>query len=107
MNQNTQEVKNECFLTWTRQNKVQILGKQIFPVALDLCEGGSFSPTIFKSDIELSVYHISCFISVCPLVALSKAKFAENLHFVFCLVHMAYIKKRSFLTSCVVFDLFP
>ena len=47
---------------------------------LDLCEGGIFSRTIFKSDIELSVYHISCFISVCPVVALSKAKFAENSH---------------------------
>ena len=35
----------------------------------------------------------SCFISVCPFITLSKAKF------VFCLVH---IKKRSFFTSCVV-----
>ena len=49
---------------------------------LDLCEGGSFSHTILKSDIELSVYHISCFISVCPFVALSKATFAENSHIV-------------------------
>ena len=50
---------------------------------LDRCEGGSFSPTIFQSDIELSVYHIWCFISVCPFVALSKAKFAANVHIVF------------------------
>ena len=35
---------------------------------LDLCEGGSFSPTIFNSDIELSVFPISCFISVCCFV---------------------------------------
>ena len=48
---------------------------------LDLCEGRSFSPTIFKTDIELSVYHISC--SVFPFVALSKATFANNLHIVF------------------------
>ena len=32
----------------------------------DLCEGGSFSCTIFKSDIKLSLYHISC-LSVCLL----------------------------------------
>ena len=30
----------------------------------------------------LSVYHISSFISVCPFVALSKAKCAENVHIV-------------------------
>ena len=49
---------------------------------LDLFECGSFSPTIFNIDIELSVYHISCFISVCPFVALSKATFAEDSHIV-------------------------
>ena len=64
---------------------------------LDLCEGGSFLPTIFKSDIEPSVYHILCFISVCPFVALSKAKSAENVQFVL----SSPIKTRSFLTSCV------
>ena len=39
---------------------------------LDLCESGSFSPMsmIFKSDSNLSVYQILCFISVCPFVAL-------------------------------------
>ena len=52
---------------------------------------GSFSPTIFKRNTEITVYHILCFISVCPFVALLKAKFAENVH----------IKKRSFLTSYV------
>ena len=31
-------------------------------------------------DIKLSVYHISCVISVCPFVALSNATFAEKLH---------------------------
>ena len=39
--------------------------------------------TIFtESDIELSVFHFSCFISVCQFVTLSKAKykFAENSH---------------------------
>ena len=49
---------------------------------LDLCEGGSFSPTIFNSDIELSVFPIWCFISVCPFVTFSKAMFAENVHIV-------------------------
>ena len=54
----------------------------LLKIKFDLCEGGSFSPTIFKfkSDMKLSVYHISCFISVCPFVAVSKAKFAKNLH---------------------------
>ena len=49
---------------------------------LDLCEGGSFSPTVFKCYIKLSFYHISCFVSVCPFVPLSKAKFADNLQIV-------------------------
>ena len=54
-NKNTQEVKNECFLIWTRQNKVRIFGKFWLFSKLNLCEGGSFSPTIFKSESELSV----------------------------------------------------
>ena len=41
----------------------------------DLFEGGSFSPTIFNSDIELSVYyHISCYIAVCPFVGFVEGK---------------------------------
>ena len=57
----------------------------------------AFEKTIFKSDIELSVYHISCFISVCPFVGLSKATFADNLHTVLSSPHyIAFI-----LTSCV------
>ena len=37
---------------------------------LDLCEGGSFSTVIFNSDIQLSVFPISCLIclSVCHFV---------------------------------------
>ena len=35
---------------------------------------------IYKNAIKLSAYHILCFISDCPFVALSKAKFAEKLH---------------------------
>ena len=35
---------------------------------LDLCEGGSYSTAIFNSDIQLSVYSCSCFISVCRFV---------------------------------------
>ena len=38
---------------------------------LDLCEGGIVWKPIFKSDIKIDVYHISCFISVCPFIALS------------------------------------
>ena len=64
---------------------------------LDLCEGGSFSTTILKSDIKLSVYHISCFISVCPSVALSKAKFAENVY----IVLSSPYNKVFIFTSCV------
>ena len=52
---------------------------------LDLCEGGSFSTAIFNSDIQLSVYSFLCFVSVCPLVALLKATYAENSHTVFVL----------------------
>ena len=52
-----------------------------------------FRTAIFNSDIELSVYSFSCFISVRPFVA----TYAENVHIV-CPVD---IKKRSFLTSCV------
>ena len=44
---------------------------------LDLCEGESL---IFNSDIQLSVYSFSCFISV--FVALLKATYADNLNIV-------------------------
>ena len=48
----------------------------------------SNAPTLatieFGNDIKISVYHMSCFIYVCPFVALSKAKFAENVHSVLC-----------------------
>ena len=57
-------------------NKKRLISK------LDLCDDGSFSLTIFKATLSLSVYHISCSISVCPFVALSTAKFAENVHIV-------------------------
>ena len=40
---------------------------------LDLCDAGSFSTPTFNSDIQQSVYSFSCFISVCPFVALLKA----------------------------------
>ena len=42
-NPNTQEVKKERFLIWTRQNSVDIFGKFS---KLDHCEGGSYSPMI-------------------------------------------------------------
>ena len=60
-------------------------GETLSPMSLlnsIYAEGGSFSPTIFNSDIELSVFPISCFMSVCPFVDLSKATFAENSHIV-------------------------
>ena len=38
---------------------------------LDHCEGGSFLPTFFNSDIELSVFPISCFIKTIMFVRLS------------------------------------
>ena len=50
------------------------------PSKFDLCEGGSFSTSIFKSDIQLSVYSFSSFISVCPFAALLKATYAETWH---------------------------
>ena len=61
---------------------------------LDLCEGGSFSTAIFNSDIQLSVDTFSCFISVCPFVALlNKGNVCRKCA---CLVD---IKKRSFFTA--------
>ena len=96
--------ENERYLIWTRQNHVQILGKFCLQQSdertnrykllalviskLDLLWGRERLKnwkTIFKSDItksKISVYHILCFISVCPFVALSKAKFAQNVHIV-------------------------
>ena len=63
-NQTTQKVKYERFLN------------SIF------ARVGASHLRSSKSDTELSVYHISCFISFCPFVALSKATFAENLDIV-------------------------
>ena len=66
---------------------------------LDLCEGGSFSPTIFNSDIELSVFPISVF-DIC----LSVCRFVEgNICLKFCTLScLVDIKKRSFLSSLVL-----
>ena len=49
---------------------------------LDLCEGGTFSTAIFYSDIHLSVYFFSCFISACPFVDLLKETYVGNSHIV-------------------------
>ena len=76
-----------------------VLTAKTHKVKLDLCEGGSFSPTIFKSEIELSVYHSSCFISVCPFVTLLTAKLAENLHI---LLSGPYSKVFIFNLLCVL-----
>ena len=47
---------------------------------LAICEGGSFSTVIFKSDMQLSVYSFSClFVRVSLLL---KATYAENSHIV-------------------------
>ena len=43
----------------------------------DISASFSLLPSCFR---QISVYHVSCFISVCPFIALSKARFAENLH---------------------------
>ena len=83
---------------------------------LDLCEGGSFSPTSFNSDIELSVF--SPFRVLYLFVALSKATYAENSHIVLkfkflkneiikypvsCILYLFDIKKRScFNLLCVL-----
>ena len=69
----------------------------------DLCEGGSFSTAMFSSDIQLSVYSFSCFISVCPFVALLKATLFRKCAHCFCLVG---ITKWSFLTSCMFWFVF-
>ena len=86
MNQNIQEDKNERLLIRTRQNNAQIFGR--FYIQQNDERTNIYKTrnvvNLFKSDIiKLNVYHISCFISVCPFVALSKAKFAENFYFIF------------------------
>ena len=45
-------------------------------------EGGILSTAIFNSDIQPSDDSLSCFLSVCPFVALLKATYAENSHIV-------------------------
>ena len=52
----------------------------------------------FNSDIQLSFFSFSCFMSVCPFVALLKATYDAKMRALFCQVN---IKKRSFLTPCV------
>ena len=64
INQNTQDIKNDAFQTLSLR-------------------GRKLSTAIFNSDIQLSVYSFSCFISVCPFVALLKATYAKNLRIVF------------------------
>ena len=72
---------------------------------LDLCDGGSLSPTIFISDTKLSVYHISCFISVCPFVALSKAKFAKNVQIILSSpYYKAFIFKLLYVSICLLYQ---
>ena len=66
LNKNTLGYKWTLLKKWTTQNNVHISANF------------AMISMIFKSDIELGVYHISCFICVCPFVALSKAKFAES-----------------------------
>ena len=66
-----------CFLSLSHMIFTETLSPFWFP-KLDLCEGGSCSPTICNSDMQLSVSPTSCFISVCPFVALLKATYAKN-----------------------------
>ena len=64
-------------------------------------EGGSISTRPTDGDSQLSVSSLSCFVSVCPPVALIKAIriyiYAEHVH----IVLSCHVKKRSFSTSCV------
>ena len=53
---------------------------------------------VSETSVEISVYTMFRVLYVCPFVALSKAKFAENVHIV---LSGPYSKKRSFLTPCV------
>ena len=62
-------------------------------------EEGIFSTAIFNSDIELSVYSFSCFVSVCPFVASLKATDDKNSHIVLSCWH--YLTAFIFNLSCV------
>ena len=75
-----------------------VVNTSSFISKFDLCECGTGSvwKRIFKSDIRISVYYSSCFIYVCPFIALLKAKFAKNVHIVLSSHYIAFI-----WTSCV------
>ena len=78
-NQNTQEVKNERILIWSRSNNP--IFRQILP------------STKRRTDKQ---------ITVCPFVALSKVQFAENSHY-----FVQSILKSVHFYPLVCFDLFP
>ena len=67
---------NELSELYTKVSET--VGKKIIFSKLDLCEGGSIWPTIFKSDITtFRVLYLFVHSSL-----LSEAKLAENLHIV-------------------------
>ena len=71
-------LKTTHSFTCIHSRQFKIKTKRIFLTKnvskLDLCECGSDWKTVFKSDTKskIIVYHISCFISVCPFVVLPK-----------------------------------
>ena len=74
---------------------LKIVGELVIS-KLDLCEGGSNSPTVFNSDIELGV---SPFRGSYLIVrsSLFRRQHLPKIRTLFCLLD---IKKHSFLTSC-------
>ena len=65
--------------------------------------GGSFSTAIFNSDIQLRVYSFSGFIS-CRVYRFVKGNVCQK--FAHCFKCLIDIRKRSFLTSCVLWFAF-
>ena len=75
----------------SRQNKHQTS-------KLDLCEGRKLFNCIVDSDVQLSVYSFSCFISVLSVCRFVKDNVCRKFEHC-CVLSIIIIKKRSFLTS--------
>ena len=77
------EIRDDCYSVQENKSRLCANFRHIFDhFQTQSLRGRSFLTAIFNSDIQLSVYSFSCFISVCRFVALLKATYAENPHIV-------------------------
>ena len=81
---------------------LKIAGDELPPSSLELGGGLIFHLQSQKNDIELNLYHISCFRNVFPFLALSKATFTDNSHIVLSSPYSkAFIFNRLCACVCV------